>query len=161
MTSNSPNSARPAWLGRAVLRIIARPVRWPDLRAKADRAGLRLRWDALTEGGVLLVAATENPLVDGAHVLVAIHGVSPDQHVTLRHEGKGHDSFAPMPISIPAAQGARRAAGRAKLAEMRVRHSEKKPEPTTGMVDGHDACAGLFSGLARGPGMGAVEGHRS
>lgn len=68
-----PNSARPAWPGRAVLRIIARPVRWPDLRAKADRAGLLLRWDALTEGGVLLVAATENPPADGSHVFVVAH----------------------------------------------------------------------------------------
>lgn len=52
-------------------------------------------------------------------------------------------------------------AGRAKLAEMRVRRSEKKPELITGMVDGHDTGTGQFSGLAHGLDMRAVGGQVS
>lgn len=150
MTSASPNTAPPDPTGRAVLRIIARPVPWPDLRTKADRAGLRLRWDALTEDGLLLVAATEHPLADGAHALVVVHGVLPDQPLTLRHEGKAFDSFVPMPIAIPAAQGALRAAGRAKLAQMRASHPEKMAGSLMSGGDRLDVHQRRFSGEAHG-----------
>jgi hypothetical protein len=39
------------------VRIIARRIPWADLSAKPNRSGLRLRWDALTEAGEILVAA--------------------------------------------------------------------------------------------------------
>lgn len=48
--------------GAHVLRIIARRVPWPSLTKRRDRAGLRLRWDALRDDtGELLVANTEPP----------------------------------------------------------------------------------------------------
>lgn len=107
-----------------VIRIVARAIQWPGIKDKPERQGLRLRWDAMTEGGELLYAATEYPLHDGAHVLVSRHGVDPAAMVTMRHEGSVHDSFVPMPIGVrldkgpasPAEVGAKRAANRARLA---------------------------------------------
>lgn len=108
------------------VRIIARRVPWPDLAAKPNRSGLRLRWDALTEAGELLAAATDYPLADGAHVL-AERGLHPETLVTLRHDGAGHDSFVPMPLSIPAMRGAKRAEERARIAARLARGSQRKP----------------------------------
>lgn len=107
-----------------LLVIVARRVRWPDLAARPNRSGLRLRWDALTEAGELLVAATEHPLTDGAHVLVR-RGFEPETPVTLRHEGADHDSFKPMPLRIPAARGAKRAEATARIAAHSVRGSQE------------------------------------
>jgi hypothetical protein len=108
------------------VRIMARRIPWPDLSAKPNRSGLRLRWDALTEAGELLVAATERPLADGAQAL-ALRGLHPETLVTIRHDGSPHDSFAPMPLRIPAARGARRAEERARIAAQLARGSQEKP----------------------------------
>ena len=72
-----------------VLRIIARRISWPDLARKPSRSGLRLRWDAVTEAGDVLVWATEHPLADGAHVL-AQGGLDVETLVTMRHQGAPH-----------------------------------------------------------------------
>lgn len=104
-----------------LIRITARKVPWPGLREKPDRAGLRLRWDAIGPGGEMLVEATENPLKDGALAMLR-HGASPDALVTLRHEGAGHDAWRPAPLAIVAADAARRAEGRARLAAFRATH---------------------------------------
>jgi hypothetical protein len=111
-----------------LVRIIARRVPWPDLAAKPNRSGLRLRWDALTEAGELLAAATEHPLADGAHVL-AERGLPSETLVTLRHEGARHDSFVPMPLRIPAMRGAKRSEASARIAARLARGSKGTPEP--------------------------------
>jgi hypothetical protein len=50
-----------------VIVIIARRIPWPSTSKRPDRAGLRLRWDALREDtGELLVEATEYPMADAA-----------------------------------------------------------------------------------------------
>jgi hypothetical protein len=111
----------------ALTRIIARRVPWPNLKERPDRAGLRLRWDALhEETGDLLVAGTEHPLADGAHALM-MRGLSPEALVTMRHEGALHDSFVPAPLRIPAAVGAKRAEGRARMAALRAMPREETP----------------------------------
>lgn len=89
------------------LRIIARRCTWPA------SPGARLRWDALTEAGELLVKATEFPLHDGAYVL-ARRGIPGDTLVTMRHAGSSFDSFLPMPLCLPAAKGERLAQKRAR-----------------------------------------------
>ena len=109
------------------VRIIARRVPWPDLAARPNRSGLRLRWDALTEAGELLATATEHPFADGAHVLAA-RGFHPETLVTLRHEGAGHDSFVRMPLRIPAMRGAKRAEEGARIAARLAKGSQRKPE---------------------------------
>lgn len=103
-----------------VLRIIARPVPWPSLQAQSNRAGLRLRWDAITEAGLVLFPATEFPLQDGAHVLAEM-GIPPETLVSMRHAGAAFDSFHPVPLAVPAAAGARRAEERARMASQRLR----------------------------------------
>lgn len=110
--------APPGDPGRAVIRIVARRVPWPTLSQRSERAGLRLRWDALTEDGRLLVEATEFPLADGAHILLSQRGLPGDALVTLRHEGAAYDSFTPQPLHVVAAEGARRAVNRERLARM-------------------------------------------
>ncbi|MDO5706054.1 MAG: hypothetical protein Q4G49_13450 [Paracoccus sp. (in: a-proteobacteria)] len=105
--------------------IIARRCPWPELHERRDRAGLSLRWDALTVAGDVLAAATMHPLHDGAHALLS-GGADPDALVTLRHEGAGFDSFTPMPLRIPAAIGARRAEGRERLAERRAANAPER-----------------------------------
>jgi hypothetical protein len=120
-----------------------RPPRpWPDLAAKPNRSGLRLRWDALTEAGEVLACATEHPLADGAHVL-AERGLHPETLVTLRHERAGHDSFAPMPLRIPAMRGAKRAEERAKIAARLARGSQGKPETGQARAMGRHDVRGL------------------
>lgn len=57
-------------------RVIARRVPWPSLKEQSNRDHLRLRWDALAEDGELLVARTEYPLADAAHVLL-LRGLPP------------------------------------------------------------------------------------
>lgn len=104
-----------------LIRITARRVPWPGLREKTDRAGLRLRWDAIGPGGEMLVEATEHPLTDGAFAMLK-RGASPDELVTLRHEGAAHDAWRPAPLAIVAAESARRAEGRARLADFRATH---------------------------------------
>lgn len=107
-----------------IVRIIARRVAWPGLGEKPNRAGLRLRWDALTEGGDVLAVATETPFLDGALALLR-RGLDPATLVTMRHEGATGDSFVPAPLSGPAAAGERRAADRARLAARRARQSQR------------------------------------
>lgn len=110
-----------------VVRVIARRIPWPSLTGQSNRAGLRLRWDAFAEDGELLACATEHPLQDAAHVLLTIHGLPGDTLVTLRHEGKDHDSFVPMPLHVPATAGAKWAENKARLAAL---HStDRKPSP--------------------------------
>jgi hypothetical protein len=104
-----------------LIRITARRVPWPGLREKTDRAGLRLRWDAIGPGGEMLVEATEHPLTDGAFAMLK-RGASPDDLVTLRHEGSAHDAWRPAPLAFVAADAARRAEGRARLAAFRATH---------------------------------------
>ena len=78
---------------KPLVRIIARKVPWPDLKARSDRSGLRLRWDALHEETGELLVATEYPLADSAHALM-MRGLNSATLVTMRHEGAAHDSFA-------------------------------------------------------------------
>ncbi len=96
-------------MSNSILRVIARPIPWPGLREKPDRAGLRLRWDARREAGDLLAEATERPLADGALVLLD-RGAAPDALVTMRHEGAPHDTFPPVPLQVAAADALRRRA---------------------------------------------------
>ncbi|NGM45164.1 hypothetical protein G5B31_06400 [Rhodobacter sp. SGA-6-6] len=142
------NIHAPPDTGGAVVRIVARRVPWPTLSQRSERAGLRLRWDALTEDGRLLVEATEHPLVDGAHVLLSQHGLPGDMMVTLRHEGAAHDSFVPQPLHLVAAEGARRAEGKARLAEMRARHPENSV--MSDAAGGHPPATGSGPVLAGG-----------
>jgi hypothetical protein len=120
---NPPPTRAQSSAAPALTRIIAKPVVWPDLAAKPNRSGLRLRWDALTDDGDLLAAGTEHPLADGAHVLL-MRGLSGDALVTMRHHGIPHDSFVPTSLRIPAAVGAKRAENRARLAALRTTHRE-------------------------------------
>lgn len=99
-----------------LVRIIARRNIWPDLKAKPNREGLRLRWSAFTEDGELLAEATEHPFVDAAFVLLTRSRLPGDTPVTLRHEGADHDSFRHVPLSVPAARGAKRVEERDRLA---------------------------------------------
>lgn len=125
------------------VRIIARRMPWPDLSARPSRSGLRLRWDALTEGGELLVAATEHPLADGAHAL-AERGLQPETLVTMCHEASPHDSFAPMPLRLPVLRGARRAKESARIAARLARGSQ-------GKAAGHWALAEVAPDAGRLP----------
>lgn len=100
-----------------MIRIMARSVPWPSLAVRPNREGLRLRWNAETEDGEVLSTATEYPLLDGAFALLA-RGADPEALVTMRHAGAAHDSFEPMPLRIPAAAGAKRAARRASAADL-------------------------------------------
>lgn len=136
----------------APLRIISRRVSWPSLEARGDRAGLRLRWNALDEAGAILAAATEFPLADGAHALIQ-RGAHPETLVTLRHEGAEHDSFAPVPLHIPARHGARRAAraesagNRLRGAAHRAQARDSGSEGVTGPEAEEGACRAGFSGV--------------
>jgi hypothetical protein len=115
----TPNAISLELVAAALVRVITRRVPWPSLKERPDRAGLRLRWDALhEETGELLAAGTEHPLPDAAHAL-AMRGLPRETLVTMRHEGSPHDSFVPMPLRIPAAAGARRAENRARIAALR------------------------------------------
>jgi len=99
-----------------LVRIIAKRNIWPNLKVKPNREGLRLRWSAFTEDGELLAEATEHPFVDAAFVLLTRIGLPGDTLVTLRHEGAEIDSFRPVPLSVPAARGAKRVEERDRLA---------------------------------------------
>jgi hypothetical protein len=82
------------------IRIIARRVPWPSLKYRAERSGLRLRWDAHREDtGEVLATNTEHPMEDACRVLT-MRGVSGDTLVTMRHAGSPHDSFIPAPIAV-------------------------------------------------------------
>lgn len=144
-TSN-PIVAQPCGL----LRIVARRV-WPSTKEQSNRAGLRLRWDALTEGGDVLAEATEHPLLDAAHAL-ALRGVSGDALVTMRHAGSAVDSFAPMPLRVPAAAGAKRADDRARMAalrpDLRQHTAEAGSAGTRVPADADGALLALFDGEA-------------
>lgn len=118
----------------SILRIVARRVPWPDPRG-GSRSGLRLRWDAMTEDGELLVAATEYPLADGAHVLLSRHGARADAPVTMRHAGSTHDSFKPAPLHVVAVAGARRADDLAALARRRDAHRRLTADAAVGEAE--------------------------
>ena len=51
----------------------------------------------LESTGEVIVEGTRQPLVDGARALLA-RGFDPATPLTMRHEGKGYDSFQPLPI---------------------------------------------------------------
>lgn len=142
----------PGATGR-VIRIIARRVPWPGLSQRADRSGLRLRWDARTEDGTLLAAATEYPLADGAHILMADQGLPGDMLVTMRREGAGFDSFTPAPLHLVAADGARRAKNRQRLARL---GRERAGVPQNSAVD--EAAGGHAPAGATGPVSGVFAG---
>jgi hypothetical protein len=125
VVADPKNSPTPAGAQAGLIRIIARRVPWPPLKERADRAGLRLRWDAVREETAEpLAAGTEFPLEDAARILT-MRGLSGETRVTLRHEGSPHDSFKPMPLRIPAAAGAKRAENAARIAAMRTRGCEE------------------------------------
>ena len=74
--------------------------------AKSPMAAIRLivaaesagRFTARLEStGEVIVTRTRQPLVDGARELLA-RGFDPATPLTMRHEGKGYDSFQPLPI---------------------------------------------------------------
>jgi hypothetical protein len=119
-----------------MIRIIARKVPWPG------GPGAKLRWDALTDDGELLVPETEWPFCDAAHV-IATRGADPDELVTMRHEGSRHDSFKPLPLRFPAAKGAKRAEKLAALADFRATLSVETAKSGPALVtlpgngDGH------------------------
>jgi hypothetical protein len=110
-----------AWIETASppTRIIAHRIPWPDQKTRPNRAGLSLRWRCSTEEGVLLVESTDHPLADSAAVLSLSHGLPDDHPITLRHEGKGYDSFGPMRLGAAAAHGFKRIKDRARLRDMR------------------------------------------
>jgi hypothetical protein len=56
------------------------------------------RFTARLESGEVIVADTRQPLVDGARELIA-RGFAAGLLLTLRHVGKGYDSFRPLQIS--------------------------------------------------------------
>lgn len=116
------------------LTIIARKVPWPSLTERPDRAGLRLRWDAVTEDGDVLYKATEFPFLDGAYAL-ACRGVDPETLVTMRHEGAAHDSFRPMPLRVVAAMGQKRAEKSAKLDTLHERTATTGADATEDAAD--------------------------
>ena len=93
------------------LRIIARSVPWKRT------PGCRLRWDALTEEGEVLVEGTEYPMADGAYALARRERgrVSLLTPVTMRHEGKGGDVFVPMPLIWWVKKGKRRLMSKEKM----------------------------------------------
>jgi hypothetical protein len=51
----------------------------------------------LESTGELIVTSTRQPLVDGARALLT-QSYDPGALLTMRHEGRGYDSFAPLPI---------------------------------------------------------------
>jgi len=110
-----------------VVRIIAQSLTWPDQKERPNRAGLVLRWRCLTEEGRELVASTTHPLSDAAAVLFLGHGLPGDTLVTLRHEGRGYDSFRPMRLDIAAAHGIKRMEDRARLQQLRQGKGEDAP----------------------------------
>ena len=117
-----------------IIRLIARRVPWPDLRTRPDRSGLRLRWDALTEAGEVLVAATTHPFFDGALALIQ-RGADPDALVTMRLAQTECDSFVPLPLRVPAEAGAKRAA-KVEAARNRLRRAKHhETSATTGYAD--------------------------
>jgi hypothetical protein len=108
------------------VRIIAEPLPWPDLKDQPNRSSLRLRWRCLTEEGVLLVAGTTHPFADGAAALLLNGHASPDDTVTLRHLGKGYDSFGPMKLEAAATLGIRRIFSRQRLERFAARRAAKQ-----------------------------------
>jgi hypothetical protein len=56
------------------------------------------RFIARLESGEVIVADTRQPLVDGARELIA-RGFPAGLLLTLRHVGKGYDSFVPLPTA--------------------------------------------------------------
>ena len=73
-------------MSSALLRLIASPDR--------KRPGAFI---AYLETGDALVAGSRQPLVDGARELLA-RGFDLATLLTMRYEGKGYDSFQPLPI---------------------------------------------------------------
>lgn len=104
-----------------MVRIIAEPVPWPDLKTQPNRASLRRTWRCLTEDGVLLVEDTTHPFADGAAALLLNGHATPDAKVTLRHAGKAYDSFGPMKLEVIAEQGIRRTLTRERLKKLSKR----------------------------------------
>jgi hypothetical protein len=69
----------------ALVRLVVAP-------ASAGRFTARLE-----STGDLITSGTRQPLVDGARELLA-RGFDPATPLTMRREGKGYDSFQPMPV---------------------------------------------------------------
>lgn len=51
----------------------------------------------LESDGMVIVRSSRQPLVDGARVLIEL-GFDPATLLAMRHAGKPHDSFKPLPI---------------------------------------------------------------
>jgi hypothetical protein len=73
----------------APIRQVVTPEPDPE---KAGRFTARLE-----STGEVIVSSTRQPLVDGARELLA-RGFDPATPLTMRVEGKGYDSFQPLPI---------------------------------------------------------------
>lgn len=92
---------------------------WPSLQQQPKRESLSLRWDVYAStDDKLLVPRTTHPMLEGAYAL-ACQGVDLSLLITLRHAGADFDSFQPVPLRGWALAGAKRAEGRARLAERR------------------------------------------
>lgn len=111
-----------------VVRVILRRVPWPR---DGGNSGRKLRWDVLTEGGELIVAASEEPLNQAAHALIA-RGVPPEALLTARHEGSSFDAWVPMPISGPATAWQRK---RDRAAKARAYFGQNRPDHVSESVD--------------------------
>lgn len=114
-----------------VVRVILRRVPWPR---DGGNSGRKLRWDASTEGGELLVAASDEPLNQAAHALLA-RGLPPETLFTTRHECSSFDARVPMPVSGPAAAWQRRKDRAIDLAARMAREhaavSRRNSDPTS------------------------------
>ncbi len=110
----------------SLARIISVPIPWPSLKEQPNRASLSLRWRCFTEEGVLLVSETDHPFADGAAALLLNGHATPDDTVTLRHLGKGYDSFGPMKLEAAASLGIRRIFSRQRLERLAARRAAKQ-----------------------------------
>jgi hypothetical protein len=69
----------------------------PVLRLVVNPAARPGRFTARLESGEVIVADTRQPLVAGSRELIA-KGFAAGLPLTMRHVGKGYDSFRPLPI---------------------------------------------------------------
>jgi len=128
-------------------------ARRPALQPK-DRAPIALTLRNYTERGVFyadvfevfyggdkLVAVSQQPLHDGARVLLDL-GVDPDTLLTARHAGKECDLFVPRPLSEWAAH-------QPPTVPASPRQPQQALSPTSGAAmsspDGHAAATGGHS----------------
>lgn len=102
-------------------RLIAEHLPWPAPEKRGNRAGLRLQWRVMIQGGAELVPRTSHPFEDGAAALLTSTNALPDDLVTMRHADAAHDSFLPQPLEQVAARARKRADAARRVREWKAR----------------------------------------